>query len=79
MVKIVANHNKQDITYSYTIGQSFPDVQGKLLSVEVSGKELSKLMEEKEIPICAADSSYLIWHGRQAGSVVKMLREILIT
>ncbi len=77
MVKIVSNHKKQDITYTYTLGQTFPAVEGKLLSVEVSGKELSKLMEKKEIPICAADSSYLVWHGKQAGGILKILRELL--
>ncbi len=77
MLKIVTNHNKQDITYTYTIGQTFPDIQGKLLQVELSGKELARLVQEKEIPICAIDSSQLIWHGKGAGSVLKMLREIL--
>lgn len=78
MIKIVANHNKQDITYTYTVGQTFPNVEGKLISIEVSGKELSKLMEKKEIPICAASSSYLVWHGKQAGSILKMLRELFV-
>jgi hypothetical protein len=76
VVKIVSNHNRQDVTYTFTVGRTFPDVQGKLLSVEVNGKELSKLMEKKEIPICAADSSYLAWHGKQAGGILKMLREL---
>lgn len=76
MVRIVANHNKQDITHTFTMGQTFPDVQGKLISIEISGKELSKLMEKKEIPICAADSSYLVWHGKQAGGILKLLREL---
>lgn len=76
MVKILANHNKVDVTYTYTLGQTFPDVQGKLLSVEVNGKELAKLMEVKEIPVCVATSSYLIWHGKQAGGILKLLREI---
>ena len=49
MLKIMTNHNKQDIIYSYTLGQTFPEVQGKLLQVELSGKELAKLVEEKEI------------------------------
>lgn len=75
MVKIVANHNKQEITYSYTIGQTFPTVEGKLIRIEVNGNELSKLMEKKEIPI-AADNSYLIWHGKQAGGILKILREM---
>ena len=77
MVKIVTNLNKKDITYSYTSGQAFPNVEGKLLRVEVSGNELSKLMEKKGIPICWVDNSYLTWHGRQAGSVLKLLRELL--
>jgi hypothetical protein len=77
MLKIIANHNKQDITYSFTVGQSFPDIKGKLVSVEVSGKELSKLMEKKEIPLCSVDNSCLIWHGRQAGGILKILKEIL--
>jgi hypothetical protein len=77
MLKIVANHNKQDITYSFSVGQTFPCVEGKLISVEVSGKELSRLMEKKELPLCSVDNSSLIWHGRQAGSILKVLREIL--
>lgn len=77
MLKIITNHNKQDVTYTYTIGQTFPDIQGKLLQLELSGKELARLVQEKEIPICAIDNSQLIWHGKNAGSVLKMLREIL--
>ena len=77
MLKIVTNHNKQDNTYSHTLGQTFPDIQGKLLQVELSGKELARLVQEKEIPICAIDTSCLIWQGKNAGHVLKMLREIL--
>jgi hypothetical protein len=58
------------------MGQTFPDIQGKLVSVELSGKELAKLVEEKEIPICAIDTSCLVWHGKSAGSVLKLLKEI---
>jgi hypothetical protein len=76
MVKIVANHNKQDVVYSYTLGQTFPNVEGKLLRVEVNGQELFKLMEKKEIPICEPNS-YLTWHGKQAGGILKLLRELL--
>jgi len=76
MLKIVANHNHQNITYSYTQGQAFPDVKGKLLSVELNGNELAKLMEVKEIPINAADTCYLVWYGKHAGGVLKTLREI---
>jgi hypothetical protein len=77
MLKITTNHNRQDVVYTYTLGQTFPDVQGKLLQVELSGKELAKLVQEKEIPICAIDTSCLVWHGKQAGGILKMLREIL--
>ena len=77
MLKIVTNHNKQDVTYSYTLGQAFPDIQGKLLRIELSGNELAKLVQEKEIPICAIDTSCLVWHEKNAGHILKMLREIL--
>jgi hypothetical protein len=79
MIKIYVNLNKQDVTYSYTAGQSFPAVEGKLLRVEVNGNELSKLMEQREIPICSADTSYLVWHGKQAGGILKILRGIFST
>lgn len=75
MLKIYCNQDKQDVTLSYTIGQTFPDVKGKLLRIEINGNELSKLMEVKEIPLCSVDNSYLIWHGKQAGSILKLLRE----
>ena len=77
MLKIFTNHNKQDINYSFTIGQVFPDVQGKLLRIELSGNELNKLVQQKEIPICAIDTSCLVWHGKNAGYILKLLREIL--
>jgi hypothetical protein len=78
VIKIVTNHNRVDVTYTYTLGQTFPDIQGKLLSVEVHGAELAKLMEKKEIPVCAASNSYLTWHGKQAGGILKLLREMLV-
>lgn len=77
MLKIVTNHNKQDVTYSYSLGQEFPEVQGKLVRVELNGQELQRLLKEKEIPICAIDQAYIIWHGKQAGGILKILREIL--
>lgn len=76
MLKIITNHNKQDVHYSYTLGQNFPDIKGKLIQLELSGKELVKLLELKEIPLSSIDSSYLIWHGKTAGSILKLLREI---
>jgi hypothetical protein len=76
MVKIFVNHNKEDLTYSYTQGQAFPVVEGKLLRVEMGGAELARLMEEKEIPLFETKGLYLVWQGRQAGSILKLLREL---
>ena len=77
MLKVVANLNKQDIIYSFTLGQTFPDIQGKLLRLELNGAELLKLIQKKEIPICAIDNSCLIWYNKNAGRILKILREIL--
>jgi hypothetical protein len=77
MLKIVTNHKKQDVTYALSLGQAFPQVEGKLIRLELSGAELSRFIQEKEIPICAIDTSCLVWHGKAAGHVLKILREIL--
>lgn len=76
MLKIVCNHEKQEVTYSYTLGQTFPDVKGKLLRVEMSGKELDKLRETKEIPLYD-QTVHLVWQGKQAGHILKLFREAL--
>lgn len=72
----MTSHNKEYVFYSFTFGQTFPDIQGKLLQVELSGKELLRFFEHREIPICTIANSYLIWHGKSAGSTLKILREI---
>ncbi len=76
MLKIYSNHNKQDITYSFTMGQSFPKIEGKLLRVEINGAELQKLIEVKEIPLYKGKALYLVWNGKEAGRMLKVLREI---
>lgn len=76
MLKIVANVNKQDVTHSYVQGQAFPKIDGKLISVELGGRELSKFFEKKEIPLCSTDNTSLTWRGPWAGRVLKELREL---
>lgn len=76
MLKIYSNHNKLDICYNFTIGQTFPDVQGKLSHIEINGNELMSLLKIKDIPIYSPEKSYLIWHGRHAGRIMKVLREM---
>ena len=78
MIKIYCNHNKQDVMHSFTIGQSFPNVQGKLFRIEIYGNELSKLNEVKELPLNLGGNSYLVWHGKHAGRFLKVLREIFL-
>jgi len=78
MLNVYTEHNKQTIIYTYTNGQSFPDIKGKLLKLELSGKELLRLTQVKEIPINAIDSSHLTWHGKSVGGILKLLREIYL-
>ena len=74
MVKIVANVNKQDVTVSWSLGQ-FPHVEGKLISVEVGGKELVQLIAARGIPV-EDTGSVITWHGRMAGRTLHDLREL---
>lgn len=82
MIKIYSNYNKEDVTYSFTAGQNFPEVNGKLLRVEINGSELEKLVETKEIPLYESMNGkpvkhlYLVWNGKEAGRILKTLREI---
>lgn len=75
MLKITTNHNHAVRVYSYTIGQNFPEIEGKLISVELSGNELKKYLETKEIPV--QETMHITWHDKHAGRVLKELREIL--
>ena len=79
MLKIYCNHEKEPVCHSFSVGQIFPDVKGKLIRIEINGKELAKLMEAKEIPICESEYAYLVWDGKQAGSILKVLRELFDT
>jgi hypothetical protein len=76
MLRIIVNINRQDIVQTYTAGQSWPTLNGKLVSVEASGKELQRLQEVQEIPINAIDSASITWRGRHAGHILRTFKEI---
>ena len=76
MIKIHCNYNKQDIYHQFSEGQTFPAIQGKLISVELNGKELNHLLELKEIPINSINSSHLAWYGKHASGILKLLKEL---
>lgn len=77
MLKIYTNHNKQDVVYSFKFGGTFPEIEGKLLKVEANGNELEELLVFKGIPVSTASTSYLVWEGKFAGSILKTFRELL--
>ena len=76
MIKIFANINKQDVVLSCSLEQALPEVNGKLLRLEINGNDLLKLSQAKEIPINSIDSAYCIWYGRNAGRILRLLHDI---
>ena len=76
MIKIVANVKRQLQTYSWALGQTLPTIEGKLVSVEVNGRDLARLVETLEIPLCSTENTSLTWHGRHAGRILRTLREM---
>lgn len=76
MIRIVTNVKCQDVVHSCSLDVSFPVIEGKLISVEVNGKELRRLAAAQELPLCSVDNISLTWHGRYAGRIVKVLREL---
>lgn len=83
MVKIVSEYNGRGVMQSVVLGQAFPDVKGKLMSVEVNGRELARLLQKRAaddrpipLPQHQQETSFLTWHGRHAGRVLRELREL---
>lgn len=76
MIKIVVNVNRQDVTLTFTVGQAFPKVEGKLVSVEVSGRELQRLQDDKELPLNLPADACLTWNSPHAGRVLRELKEL---
>jgi len=76
MLKIYVNVNKQDVTLTYSVGQQFPKVEGRLIQVEASGKELAAFLAKSETPVNVVDGMALTWSGKGAGRALRAMREI---
>ena len=76
MLKISVNVNKQDVALTYSAGQQFPKVDGRLISVEASGKELSAFLAKSETPVFQLDGMTITWRGKHAGRALRTMREL---
>ena len=76
MLKVHVNANRQDVVLSYTMGQQFPKVEGRLVSVEVSGKELASFLEKNAVPLVHNVGMVIAWHGKHAGRALHRLRAV---
>lgn len=76
MLKISVNFNQCDGVVSYSVGQRFPEVRGRLVSVEASGKELSAFLARQELPVFPVENMTIAWTGKHAGRALQVMREI---
>ncbi len=76
MIRIYVNINRQDVALSFSIGQRFPKVEGRLISVEASGKELVAFLAKNETPVNVTDGMVLSWHGKSVGRALRTMREL---
>jgi len=74
VIRIYININRQDVALSFSIGQQFPRVEGRLISVEASGKELAAFLAKNETPVNVTDGMVLSWHGKNAGRALRTMR-----
>ena len=79
MLRIYVNVRKQDVTLCFSVGQQFPKVEGRLISVEASGKELAAFLAKTETPVNVNDGMTLSWHGKNAGRALRTMRELFET
>jgi len=76
MLKISVNVNRQDAVLTYSAGQQFPKVEGRLISVEASGKELEAFLVRAEIPVNITAGMAITFHGKAAGRALRTMREL---
>ncbi len=76
MLRIFTNVDRQDVVLTYSSGQRFPKVEGRLVSVEVGGRELHELLTHGELPVVPNDGMVISWHGKHARRALCRLREV---
>lgn len=76
MLRILTNVGRQDVVLTYSSGQRFPKVEGRLVAVEAGGRELHELLTRQELPVVPNDGMVISWHGKHAGRALRALREL---
>lgn len=76
MLKIRINVSRQDVILSCSLGQQFPKVEGRLVSVEAGGRELQSFLARNSVPVLPNDGMVICWHGKHAGRAMTMMREM---
>lgn len=76
MIRIFTNVNRQDVVLTYSSGQRFPKIEGKLVSVEASGRELNEFLSKHETPVVPNEGMVIAWHGRHARRALRTMREL---
>lgn len=78
MIRIVTSVRRSPVTSTCSLGSVPAVIDGKLVSVEVSGKDLTLFAEATELPLRSVDGTGLTWHGRHAGRVLRTLRGLVV-
>lgn len=76
MIKITADIDRRRAVLTCTLGGQFPAVNGRLVSLEASGKELVAFLELYQVPIRAIEGMSITWAGRSAGRALRAVQAL---
>lgn len=75
MVVITANVDRKDVVFHCSTGEPVPRINGRLRSIEISGRDLTRFAEAIDMPIMN-DTSSVSWFGKHAGRTLRILQEL---
>lgn len=76
MVKITADIDRRRVVLTCALGGQFPTVNGRLVSLEASGKELAVFLELHQVPVRVTEGMSITWTGRSAGRALRAVQAL---
>lgn len=76
MIKIIADIDRHRTVLTCMLGGQFPAVNGRLVSLEASGKELAAFLELYQVPVRPTQGMSVVWSGRGTGRALRAMQAL---
>lgn len=79
MIKITVDIDRRRTVLTCALGGQFPAVNGRLVSLEASGKELAAFLELHQVPVKATEGMSITWAGRSVGRALRGMQALFVS